>query len=176
MDKVTTKEMIDIIDEDIKFALEIGDKEFVASMKQAKAKLLDAEYPTRNEEYAKLFGKQLIFLVTISSDYVTIKTMERDFWSGNHPLGHMPLLVSPEKDDDMTDLAFRAKGYPGNTMLAAKGYTTDGVPVYLWSYGNYKYEVEVKKVNFSDCHVFDASFNEAVDKFKERAINGLTMY
>jgi len=114
--------------------------------------------------------------LTISSDYVTIKIMERDFWSGNHPLGHMPLLVSHEKDDDMTDLAFRAKGYPGNTMLAAKGYTTDGVPVYLWSYGNYKYEVEVKKVNFSDCHVFDASFNEAVDKFKERAINGLTMY
>ena len=67
------------------------------------------------------------------------------------------------KDDDMT-------------TLAAKGYTTDGVPVFLWSYGNYKYEVEVKKVNFSDCHVFDASFNEAVDKFKERAINGLTMY
>ena len=40
------------------------------------------------------------------------------------------------------------------TTLCAKGYTTDGVPVYLWSYGNYKYEVEVKKVNFSDCHVF----------------------
>ena len=176
MAKVTDKEMIALIDEDIKFALEIGDKEFVRYLKEAKAKILDTVYPTRNEEYVELFGKQLIFLLTISSDYVTIKTMERDFWSGNHPLGHMPLLVSPEKDDDMTDLAFRAKGYPGNTMLAAKGYTTDGVPVYLWSYGNYKYEVEVKKVNFSDCHVFDASFNEAVDKFKERAINGLTMY
>jgi len=100
--------------------------------------------------------------LTISSEYGTL-IIERDFWSGNHPLGHMPLLVSPEKDDDMT-------------TLAAKGYTTDGVPVFLWSYGNYKYEVEVKKVNFSDCHVFDASFNEAVDKFKERAINGLTMY
>ena len=90
--------------------------------------------------------------------------MERDFWNRNRLLGHMTLLVSP------------MKGLMIMTTLAAKGYTTDGVPVYLWSYGNYKYEVEVKKVNFSDCHVFDASFNEAVDKFKERAINGLTMY
>ena len=32
MAKVTTKEMIALIDEDIKFALEIGDKEFVAVM------------------------------------------------------------------------------------------------------------------------------------------------
>ena len=57
MAKVTTKEMIALIDEDIKFALEIGDKEFVGYLKEAKAKLLDAEYPTRNEEYAELFGK-----------------------------------------------------------------------------------------------------------------------
>ena len=35
------------------------------------------------------------------------------------------------------------------TTLAAKGYTTDGVPVFLWAYGNYKYEVEVKKLNFT---------------------------
>ena len=57
MAKVTTKEMIALIDEDIKFALEIGDKEFVGYLKEAKAKLLDDEYPTRNEEYAELFGK-----------------------------------------------------------------------------------------------------------------------
>ena len=114
--------------------------------------------------------------MTISSDYVTIKTMERDFWSGNHPLGHMPLLVSPEKDDDMTDLAFRAKGYPGNTMLAAKGYTTDGVPVYRWAYGGYEYAVEVKKDTFTETECLDCTYEEAVDKFKERAINGLTMY
>ena len=56
MAKVTTKEMIDLIDEDIKFALEIGDKEFAALMKDAKEKLLDVEYPTRHEEYAELFG------------------------------------------------------------------------------------------------------------------------
>ena len=56
MAKVTTKEMIALIDEDIKFALEIGDKEFVGYLKEAKEKLLDAEYPTRNEEYAELFA------------------------------------------------------------------------------------------------------------------------
>jgi len=36
------------------------------------------------------------------------------------------------------------------TTLAAKGYTTDGVPVFLWAYGNYKYEVEVKKLLLKD--------------------------
>ena len=57
MANVTDKEMIALIDEDIKFALEIGDKEFVRYLKEAKAKILDTVYPTRNEEYAELFGK-----------------------------------------------------------------------------------------------------------------------
>ena len=57
MAKVTTDEMVALIDEDIKFALEIGDKEFVGYLKDAKEKLLDAEYPTRHEEYAELFAK-----------------------------------------------------------------------------------------------------------------------
>ena len=52
----TTKEMVALIDEDIKYALEIGDKEFVAALKEVKEKLLDAEYPTRHEEYVELFG------------------------------------------------------------------------------------------------------------------------
>ena len=56
MAKTTTKEMIALIDADIKAALEIRDKEFVALMKDAKEKLLDVEYPTRHEEYAELFG------------------------------------------------------------------------------------------------------------------------
>ena len=56
MAKATTKEMIALIDADIKCALEIGDKEFVALMKDAKAKLLDEVHPTRHEEYAELFG------------------------------------------------------------------------------------------------------------------------
>ena len=57
MAKATTKEMIALIDADIEFALEIGDTEFVGYLKEAKAKLLDEVYPTRNEEYAELFGK-----------------------------------------------------------------------------------------------------------------------
>ena len=57
MAKVTDKEMIALIDEDIKFALEIGDKEFVRYLKEAKAKILDTVYPTRNEEYVELFGQ-----------------------------------------------------------------------------------------------------------------------
>ena len=57
MAKVTTDEMIALLDEDIKFAKMIGDKEFVGYLKEAKAKILDAEYPTRHEEYAELFGK-----------------------------------------------------------------------------------------------------------------------
>ena len=56
MAKVTTKEMIALLDEDIKFAKMIGDKEFVGYLKKAKAKLLDAEYPARHKEYAELFG------------------------------------------------------------------------------------------------------------------------
>ena len=55
MAKVTTKEMIVLIDEDIKIAVLIGDKEFVGYLKGAKAKLLDEIYPTRNEEYDELF-------------------------------------------------------------------------------------------------------------------------
>ena len=55
MAKVTTKEMIALIDEDIKIAVLFGDKEFVGYLKGAKAKLLDEIYPTRNEEYDELF-------------------------------------------------------------------------------------------------------------------------
>ena len=52
----TTKEMVALINEDIKFALEIGDKEFADALKEVKAKLLDDEYPTRHKEYVELFG------------------------------------------------------------------------------------------------------------------------
>ena len=66
MAKVTTKKMIALIDADIKFALEIGDKEFVAVMKDAKSKLLDIENPTRNEEYDDLFGVEVVDLVSLA--------------------------------------------------------------------------------------------------------------
>jgi len=90
--------------------------------------------------------------------------MERDFWNGIRPLGHMTLLVSP------------TKGLMIMTTLAAKGYTTDGVPVFLWAYGNYRYEVEVKKLNFSECVVFEGPYEDAVSKFEDRAINGVEMF
>jgi hypothetical protein len=102
--------------------------------------------------------------LTNSDWYVTIKTMERDFWNRNRLLGHMTLLVSP------------MKGLMNMTTLAAKGYTTDGVPVYLWAYGNYRYEVEVKKLNFSDCEVFEGPYEDAVSRFEDRAINGVVVY
>ena len=66
MAKVTTKEMIALLNADIKFALEIGDTEFVGYLKEAKAKLLDAEYPTRNEEYDELFGVEVVDLLAIA--------------------------------------------------------------------------------------------------------------
>ena len=51
--------------------------------------------------------------------------------------------------------------------LAAKGYTTDGVPVFLWAYGNYKYEVEVKKNRFfTSNEVFETSYEDALKKFE----------
>ena len=66
MAKVTTKEMIALIDEDIKIAVLIGDKEFVGYLKGAKAKLLDEIYPTRHEEYAELFGVEVVDLVALA--------------------------------------------------------------------------------------------------------------
>ena len=56
MTEVNAKEMIVLIDEDIKLALMAGDNEFVGYLKEEKAKILDAEYPARHEEYVELFG------------------------------------------------------------------------------------------------------------------------
>jgi len=45
--------------------------------------------------------------------------------------------------------------------------------MYLWSYGNYKYEIEVKPNSyFSDCEVFDASYSEALRKFESMVKDG----
>jgi len=90
--------------------------------------------------------------------------MERDFWNRNRLLGHMTLLVSP------------MKGLMNMTTLAAKGYTTDGVPVYLWAKGSYIYEIEVRKDTFTDCEVFEGPYEDAVSRFEGRAINGVEMY
>jgi len=90
--------------------------------------------------------------------------MERDFWNRNRLLGHMTLLVSP------------MKGLMNMTTLAAKGYTTDGVPVYLWAKGSYIYEIEVRKDTFTDCEVFEGPYEDAVSRFEFRAINGVVVY
>ena len=57
-----------------------------------------------------------------------------------------------------------------NNNLIAKGYSPlDGItPIYLWSCGKSKYEIEVyKNKYYSEGEVFDSSYNEALDKFKE---------
>ena len=59
--------------------------------------------------------------------------------------------------------------------LIAKGYSSldDVTPMYLRIIGdvgeeNYKYEIEVvKNKYYTECEVFDSSYNEAIDKFKE---------
>ena len=56
MAKVTTDEMVALINEDIKFAEEIGDKEFVGYLKEAKAQLLVRMGEECAAEYKKLYG------------------------------------------------------------------------------------------------------------------------
>ena len=84
--------------------------------------------------------------------------MERDFWNGIRPLGHVTLLVSP-KDFWMTD------------VLYAKGYDkTDGeTPIYFWGLGSYKYEIERRPIGHSrivNSYVFEASYEDAREKFE----------
>ena len=57
MAKVTTDEMVALINEDIKFAEEIGDKEFVGYLKETKDKLLKEMGEAVAKEYVELFGK-----------------------------------------------------------------------------------------------------------------------
>ena len=49
-----------------------------------------------------------------------------------------------------------------------KSNLDDVTPMYLWSYGNYRYEIEVKKNSyFSECEVFETSYEDALKKFEE---------
>ncbi len=57
----------------------------------------------------------------------------------------------------------------GNIGLIATGKSNlDGVtPMYLWSYGTYRYEIEVTKNSyFSESEVFESSYEEALNKFR----------
>jgi len=60
------------------------------------------------------------------------------------------------------------------TTLCAKGKSAldDVTPMYLWSYGNYKYEIEAKpNSHFSNCEVFESSYEDALSKFESMAMN-----
>ena len=57
MAKVTTEEMIALLNADIKFAKMIGDKEFVGYLKETKDKLLKEMGEAVAKEYIELFGK-----------------------------------------------------------------------------------------------------------------------
>ena len=58
----------------------------------------------------------------------------------------------------------------GKTVGAFTGKTYDA---YLWAYGNYKYEIEVKiTTGFRDCEVMDTSYEDAFKKFEAICVNG----
>ena len=90
--------------------------------------------------------------------------MERDFWNGIRPLGHMALLVSP-------------KGFWMTTLYAKGLVKGDGAVSYLWGYGNYKYEIE-RIVSGADrltlSEVFESSYEDAMIKF-EKTVDKVVM-
>ena len=58
--------------------------------------------------------------------------------------------------------------------LVAKGYDSEKV-IRLWSYGNYKYEIEkVSSIFFKESEVFDSSFEEAMSLFKSKIKGEIT--
>ena len=47
------------------------------------------------------------------------------------------------------------------------GDDASSFPMYLWSYGNYRYEIEVKPNSyFSSTEAFESSYEEAMNKFE----------
>ena len=47
------------------------------------------------------------------------------------------------------------------------GDDASSFPMYLWSYGNYRYEIEVKKSSrFSSTESFESSYEDAMNKFE----------
>jgi len=52
--------------------------------------------------------------------------------------------------------------------LCATGKSSldDVTPMYLWAYGNYRYEIEVKRqYSYSSNEVFESSYEDALSKF-----------
>ena len=56
------------------------------------------------------------------------------------------------------------------TTLCATGKSSldEVTPMYLWAYGNYRYEIEVKRQYSysSNCEVFESSYEDALNKFE----------
>ena len=56
------------------------------------------------------------------------------------------------------------------TTLCATGKSAldDVTPMYLWAYGNYRYEIEVKRQYSysSDSEMFESSYEDALNKFE----------
>ena len=54
--------------------------------------------------------------------------------------------------------------------LCATGKSSldDVTPMYLWAYGNYRYEIEVKRQYSysSDSEMFESSYEDALNKFE----------
>ena len=47
------------------------------------------------------------------------------------------------------------------------GDDASSFPMYLWSYGNYRYEIEVKPNSyFSSTEAFESSYEDAMNKFE----------
>ena len=62
-----------------------------------------------------------------------------------------------------------------NLALVAKGYDSKNKRMLLWSYGNYKYEIEkVTSPYFTESKVFDSSFEEAMSLFKSKIKGEIT--
>ena len=58
--------------------------------------------------------------------------------------------------------------------LCATGKSSldDVTPMYLWSYGNYRYEIEVKKSSrFSSTESFESSYEDALSKFESMVMH-----
>ena len=55
-----------------------------------------------------------------------------------------------------------------HTLCATgKSSLDDVTPMYLWAYGSYRYEIEVRKNSrFSNSEVFESSYEDALNKIE----------
>ena len=90
---MTLEEMLIAVNKNLDEFRVAGDIKAFNATKVMKTGILKEMGAEVAKEYVELFGKQPIFFLTNLLGYGTIKIMKRDFWSGNHPLGHTTLLV-----------------------------------------------------------------------------------